>query len=207
MTTRGVLVAGGRGERLGPDAIKALAVVGGITLLARAIAVLAQVCDEIVIAAPAEIEPLPNARVPLRRVPDRAPGGCPLAGVVAAWDDGCDRAIVLGVDFPLMRPGALAALVARMDATPGARAVVPAPGARLQPLAAVYGSAACSALTVAFDEGERSIVWAVKRLAPQVLSDAELALLPGGLENFFNLNTPEDRDLAERRLGAGTAPA
>src|SRR5262249_25968749 len=114
--TRGVLLAGGEGERLGAGPIKALAIVGGITLLARAIAVLERVSDEIVIAAPAEVEPaLPSTTVPCRRVDDRAPGGCPLAGAVAAWEGPCERAVVLGVDFPLMRPEALAALAERMD--------------------------------------------------------------------------------------------
>lgn len=206
MTIRGVLLAGGRGERLGLDTVKALAVVGGVTLLERAIATLARVADEIAIAAPAALElPLPGARVPLRRVPDRAPGGCPLAGVVAGLEAGFDRAIVLGVDFPLIASATLAALLARLATAAGTLAVIPAPGGRLQPLAAVYAAQAGGRLTDAFDAGERSVVRAVERLAPLVLEDFDLAELPGGVENFFNLNTPEDLAATQRRFAAGAS--
>src|SRR5438093_861436 len=106
--TLGVIVAGGRGARLGLGRPKAFAEVGGMTLLARAEAVLAALCDAIVIAAPASLE-LPPHRFP--RVADATDAAVPLAGLVAGLAKlPFARAVALGVDFPLMRPEAFAAL-------------------------------------------------------------------------------------------------
>ena len=196
----GVIVAGGQGRRLALGRPKAFAVVGGRTLLARAEAVMAAVCGEVVIAAPADLA-LPAAQ--FTRVAD-APGGAgPLAGVVAGLRvlrEG--PALVLGVDFPLLRVETLRALIVHLGRAP---AVIPAPGGRLQPLAAVYGVAARIALDAAFVGGERSIVAAATALDPLVLGDAALAGIAGGVESFFNLNTPADLALAEDRLAARAA--
>ncbi|HEV2105150.1 MAG TPA: NTP transferase domain-containing protein, partial [Candidatus Eisenbacteria bacterium] len=67
----GVLLAGGRGARLGAGGPKALATLAGRTLLSRAHAILAAVCDAVVVVAPAALA-LPVA--PGERV-DHPPGG------------------------------------------------------------------------------------------------------------------------------------
>ena len=191
----GVVVAGGRGMRLGLGRPKAFAEIGGKTLLARAEEVLAVLCDEIVIAAPADL-PLPAHRFP--RVADVPGAAGPLSGIVAglrALRGG--PAIVLGVDFPLMRPETLGALLERLG---GESAVIPAPGGRLQPLAAVYAESAAESLGASLALGERSAVAAAMGLDPLVITDADLARLESGLECFFNLNTQEDLGEAERRL-------
>jgi molybdopterin-guanine dinucleotide biosynthesis protein A len=202
--TRGVLVAGGQGRRLGQDVPKALVTLGPGTLLDRALRTLLALADEVVVAAPESLElPRMDAEARVRRAIDRPPGGGPLAGVVAALDDGgFDRAVVLGVDFPFLSASALRAIVGRLDETPQPTAVVPAPGGRLQPLAAAYAPAGARALEAAFEAGERSIVRAVGRLEPRVLQDIELEAIAGGLDAFFNLNTPEDLLEAERRIAA-----
>jgi molybdopterin-guanine dinucleotide biosynthesis protein A len=204
MTTRGVLVVGGRGERLGLGLPKAHVLVGGETLLARALATLGRVCDEVVVAAPATMEVLlPTGAVPARRVADLEPGAGPLAGLVAGLEDaGFERAVALGVDFPFARSEALSVILSRLESA-GSPAAVPAPEGRLQPLFAAYARAAARPLATDFAAGERSVVRAVERLEPEVLPSHLLATLPGGLDNFFNLNTPEDLITAERRLGRG----
>ena len=204
MATRlGVLVAGGRGVRLGGASAKALTRLGRTTLLERALAVLAAVCDEVVVAAPAALElPVP----PGMRVAD-APGAAgPLAGVVAGLAARpYERAIVLGVDFPLVRAGALAALCAGLA---DRAALVPAPGGVPQPLVAVYAPRAAASLARSLERGATALTAAVLALEARLLADDELARLEGGLENFFNLNTPEDLAEAGRRLAAaGSVPA
>jgi molybdopterin-guanine dinucleotide biosynthesis protein A len=194
-TTLGVLVAGGHGSRLGPGGPKALVEIGGVTLLARALAILESVCAEVVVAAPPALAlPVPAAL----RVADIPGAGGPLAGVAAGL--GARRyelALVLGVDFPLMCPGALAALRERIGPE---TALVPAPGGRPQPLAAAYRPAAAGPLAAALERGERALVPAVLALGPRLLDDAALAGFEGGLDNFFNLNTPEDLAAAQRWL-------
>jgi len=193
----GVLVAGGRGSRLGAATPKALVPLGGVPLLERALAILSAVCDEVVVVAPAELAlPAPGAR----RVNDPPGASGPLAGVVAGLGArGYERAIVLGVDFPFVPAAALAALRERL----GARAaVVPAPAGVLQPLAAAYAPRAHAALAAALARGARALTAAVRALDPVIVAGPELEAIPGGAAGFFNLNTPADRDAAERRLGS-----
>jgi len=192
----GVIVAGGRGARLGSGP-KALVVLEGRTLLERAIETLSQCCDEWIVATSVDVD-LPVERARLVR---DAPGSAgPLAGVAAALAARAPSdALVLGVDFPLMRPQALAALAERRGS---AAAVLPAPGGSPQPLAAAYGAAACATLARAFAAGETSIRRAALALAPRLLDDLAIASLEGGAENFFNVNTPADLAEAARRLAA-----
>ena len=206
-TTLGILLAGGRGTRLGLGVPKALARVGGITLLERALDTLGRCCERVVVVAPRDLElaALPSAvgGGAVTRAFD--PGEGPLGATVAALAAGAfTRAALLGVDFPLMRAEMIAGLLARLayggagEAAPPA--VVPAPDGGPQPLAAAYAWSAVVALAEAFGRGERSIVTAVTDLGPRLLHAGELSDLPGGLENFLNLNRPEDLAAAERLL-------
>ncbi|MGH7643970.1 MAG: molybdenum cofactor guanylyltransferase, partial [Gemmatimonadales bacterium] len=203
--TLGVLVAGGAGSRLALGVPKALVRLGGVMLLERGIAILAAVCEEIVVSAPAEMAlPLPDmvssSRGPcaVRRADDPVGTAGPLAGMVAGLASvAFERAIVLGVDLPFIEPAALEALLQRM---PGRLAVVPAPGGFPQPLAAAYAPGASAKLALRLAGGERSPTRALGALDALLLGDRELARLPGGLDGFFNLNSPADLEAAERRL-------
>jgi molybdopterin-guanine dinucleotide biosynthesis protein A len=217
--TLGVLLAGGAGSRLGLGVPKALARVGDSTLLERGVRTLAELCGAIVVVAPgAFVLPLPAAgAVPVSRVLDPPEAAGPLAGMVAGLSSrDFARAIVLGVDFPLMTPATLRVLLARLDEARvafeamacGARAieaVIAAPGGIAQPLAAAYAPAARDVLARRLALGERAPSRAIASLQSIVLDDAAIAKLPGGREAFFNLNTPADLDEARRRVTAGAA--
>ena len=211
--TRGVLVAGGAGRRLGLGTPKALARLGGETLLDRSLATLAAVCDQVVVTAPVGLEPAlalavqgpagrGDVRVSFRADGPRGRTG-PLAGLVAglAGSD-FDRAVVLGVDLPFVRPALLEALLERLAAHD---AVVPVTDGFPQPLAAVYAPAAGAILDRVFAAGERSLIRALDSLDTLRLVDEVVARLPGGPDSFFNLNTGEDLAEAERRLTAREA--
>ena len=195
--TLGVIVAGGRGVRLGLGRPKAFAEIGGMTLLARAERTLAALCDAIVIAAPASLE-LPPHR--FARVTDVGDASVPLAGLVAGLAARpFARAVALGVDFPLMRPEMLAALLARLASR---AAVIPTPGGVAQPLAAAYAPVAAAALAASLARGERAVTVAALALDPLIVGDGELSRLEGGSACFFNLNTPDDLAEAERIFAA-----
>lgn len=215
--TLGVLVAGGAGERLGAGRPKAQVMLGGITLLERALRTLAPLCDDLVVAAPAHLAlPLPagistrSGGAP-RQVEDfpgtrgGARGGAPgpLAGMVAGLRAApFGRAVVLGVDFPCMETAFLAALLERLA---DVQAVVPAPGGIAQPLAAAYAPAAAPILAACHAGGEAAPTRALGSLAVRLLDDAGIARLPGGLDCLFNLNTAADLREAERRWAARAA--
>ena len=209
--TLAVLVAGGAGERLGAGVPKALAQLGGMTLLERAARALASVGDEVVVAAPRSLVlPLPAAVRArggslLRRVGDRPGARGPLAGMVAGLVDEAppfERALVLGVDFPFMEPVFLAALLERLG---DAQAVVPAPAGIIQPLAAAYAPTAAAILATCHAAGEGGPTRALRSLTVRQLDDAEIAHMPGGHGCLINLNTPGDWAQAERRMAARAA--
>jgi molybdopterin-guanine dinucleotide biosynthesis protein A len=206
MPTLGVLVAGGAGARLGAGVPKALARLGGGTLLARATGTLASACDEVVVVAPAALDLPRDPRA--RRVDDAAGASGPLAGMVAglaaaSWD----RAFVLGVDFPFLTATTVKALLERLDRArredPSADAVIPAPGGIAQPLAAAYAPRARDLLAARLAAGERAPGRALGALVTLALDDTALAAVPGGADAFFNLNTPADLAAARARFETG----
>ena len=201
MRTLGVLLAGGRGTRLGTGIPKALVVCGGRTLLARAAATLDALCDAVVVVAPRELGlPVPRAQ----RVDDPPGVRGPLAAMIAGLASRpFDEALVLAVDLPLVTERALSALRAlRGDAL----AVMAAPEALPQPLAAWYASAARASLDAALSSGERSVIAACRTLSPRLVRDAELESMPDGGGFQWNVNTFEDLARAERALAAGHPP-
>ena len=198
MRTLGVLLAGGRGTRMGAASPKALVTCGGQTLLARAMTTLERLCDPVVVVVPGEME-LPVSRTDRVDDPPGARGPLPamLAGLASRP---FDEALVLAVDLPLVTSSALSALRSlRGDAL----AVVPAPNALPQPLAAWYASGARAGLERAFASGERSVIVACMTLSPRLVRDAELEAFPEGGGFQWNVNTAEDLARAERMLAAG----
>jgi len=199
----GVIVAGGAGTRLGAGVPKARVVLAGETLLERAIRTVAAVCDPIVTVTPRDRRP--EARTNVEWVEDAPDGGGPLSGMVAGLAaEAYGRAIVLGVDFPFVRPSFLRSLLAALDAS-GAAAVIPAPAGIPQPLVAAFAPRAAAVFAAAHARGERSPSRAMMALDPHILTDDVLVTLDGGLENLMNLNTPEDLAAAERTLAARSA--
>ena len=187
----GVLIAGGAGERFGGP--KALARFHGATLVARAHAVLARACDDVVVVAPGTLDlPVPRSA----RVPDRFAGEGPLSALVAGLASRpFTRAFALGVDLPLVETVHVEALLAEWkdDA-----ALVPAPGGRAQPLAAVYAPAALPTLDGALAAGRRALVPAVMTLGPRLLDDAALESLGLAPACFADADTPEALARLER---------
>ena len=197
---RGVIVAGGRGRRLGLGVPKALVPLGGRTLLERAIATAREACDDIVVTVSRDERiDVPGATI----VSDPPESHGPLGGLIAGLEAGAfARAIGFGVDYPLVPGALLRALLARFDRDDGARAIVPRVGGMPQPLVAAYAPDATRRLRASMDAGERSLVAAVVALEPVWIDDAELADLPGGPDAWLNVNTREDLERARTRLAA-----
>jgi molybdopterin-guanine dinucleotide biosynthesis protein A len=166
-----------------------------MTLLERSRVVLGAACDEVVVVAPAALAlPVPGAE----RVMDPEGSEGPLGGLVAGLAARpFRRAIVLGVDFPLMRPSLLVVLVGML----GERAaVLPLAGGMPQPLAAVYGPESAVRLAACLAAGERAVMPAVAQLAPLVVRYEALAGPDNRLDCFLNVNVPGDLARAEALL-------
>jgi molybdopterin-guanine dinucleotide biosynthesis protein A len=200
MPTLAVVLAGGRGERMAAAAPKALLELEGSTLLERAVATARGACDQVVVAAPAEMR-LPDAGA--GRVADPPEAAGPLAGMVAGLRARrFDAAVVLAVDFPLATAATLRRLLERLvGARDGGRcAAVPSPGGVPQPLLAAYAPEAVAPLAAALAAGVRSPVAAVRELGVEWVTDDELARWPGGAGALLNVNTPQDLEKARAAL-------
>lgn len=185
-----VVLAGGRGRRLGAD--KALVRVGGTRLVDRVVEEVARIADPVVVAAGERHLPgLTVAQVPDVPVDDAGGAVGPLAGMVAGLRAVAPAplAAVVAVDLPGVRADVLLHLVARIG---DADAVVPEVAGRLQPLHAVFARSAEPVLAAALGAGERRVLAALELLAVVVVDEATLRAAGLGTDFARDVDTPED---------------
>jgi molybdopterin-guanine dinucleotide biosynthesis protein A len=175
----GVVLAGGRGRRLGGD--KAIVELEGRALVRYPLEALHEVCDEVAVVAKRDtILPSLAGMANLWIEPDEPRH--PLVGVAHALRLAMGRPVlVVAVDLPLIDAATLRAVLSA-DRT-GVAAVVPRAHGRLQPLCALYCPSALAGLGD-FDVTERAI---------DVVTALGIRELDGlDPMAFFNVNRPED---------------
>jgi molybdopterin-guanine dinucleotide biosynthesis protein A len=107
-------------------------------------------------------------------------------------------AVLVGCDLPFVTPQLFTHLLGVAD---DAQAVVPLDKAgRLEPLCAVYATAALPVVSELIAEGERKVSRLLDRLAMRTVAFAELERLDGANLFFENINSPEDYRRAAARL-------
>lgn len=192
----GVLLAGGLARRMG-GGDKCLKVLGGRTLLARAVERARPQVDELILNATGD--PARFAECGLDVIGDAVPGFAgPLAGVLA----GMERAAAhMGEDvwvatFPTDAPFFPGDLVARLrDAVmaQGADLACARSAGRSHPVFALWPVRLRGALRAALvEEGVRKVgLW----LARYRVAEVDFPTEP--VDPFFNINTPEDLTRAE----------
>lgn len=175
----GVVLAGGRGRRLGGG--KAVAQLCGRPMISYPLAALEAVLAEVVVVAKAETE-LPSLPSSTRLWSEPEPLQHPLIGLRTALELAAGRTVlVCAVDLPLVKP----ALVKRLAfAQPeSALAVVASQGDAIQPLLGRYSGRALELLQRA--DPEIPLRRAVGALEPQRIEVSDPLEL-------FNVNTPPD---------------
>lgn len=206
----GVILVGGLASRYGGEA-KGLARVGGRRIVDRVAAALRQVTDDLVVAGTPPGHPGAHAG-PLvagaRQLPDAAPGAGPLvalAGVLAAV---AAPTLVVAWDMPFVSPSLLGEL-RRVGEARAAAAVVPESDAagRVEPLCAYYAPAAAAAAAALVAAGERRMGALLDAVRAERLPLGRVLDFGEPRRVFLNVNTPGDRDAAERLLdGAPERP-
>ena len=194
-----VILAGGRGRRMG-GSDKALIDLGGQTLLTRIVARLTPQADAI--ALNANGDPRRFAAYGLPVLADETTGHQgPLAGILAGLEwaagEGLDQIMTVAADTPFFPPDLGQRLLGAVGAeTPIALAASAetGEGERRHPTFGIWPVVLRQDLRQAIDEGTRRIVqWADRHQAASVL-------FAGESDPFFNINTPQDVEHAERRL-------
>jgi len=191
----GVVLAGGRGRRIGGG--KATVELHGRPLLSYPVGALRAALGAVAVVAKAETElpPLPGVEVWLEPDEPRHP----LAGIVHALRVAQGRPVVVAAgDLPFVSTELVVDL-ACTDAG-GRPAVVPRAGGRLQPLLARYDAAAAEPLEQALQTGGGTLTAAVEALRPAVVEIADET-------PFFNVNVPEDLLTAAALMDRPDAPS
>ena len=155
----GYVLTGGRSSRFGSD--KALYPFRGKAMaLWVAEAVLAHVPTVTLVG-----DPNLHSSLGIPVIPDQVPGTGPLGGIVAALAHAkCQWCLIAACDMPLVGGAPLAALIGKA-ARSGGKAILPrTPDGRVQPLCAIYSTAARAPLEDALLDGVRKITEALERL-------------------------------------------
>lgn len=184
-----VILAGGRGRRLGRD--KATLEIGGETLIERAVRRMSSLADDIVVVArPGQRWSSWLDAAEARSVPDLWPYSGVLAGIaaglLAARRNWC---FVMACDMPFVNPD----LVRQMlSASLESDAVVPRLDVGVEPLHALYHRRCLPALLDALAQGRRRIISFHGPLRIHYHDTAAFAQIDPEHRSFFNINTPED---------------
>lgn len=192
----GLVLAGGASRRMGRD--KARLVVEGELLAVRVVRRLRAGCDRVLIAS-GDGDRLPG--IADGQVADAVPDAGPLAGILAGLEAARTPLVaVVAVDMPFADVAVLEVLASHWDGEVG---VVPRVDGRVQPLHAVYATAAAADLRRCLGEGRRGVVDVVTALGARVVDQDAWAAVDPTSRFAVNVNEPGDLD----RLADGPPPA
>ena len=197
----GIVLCGGRSTRMGQD--KASLRCGDETLLERAVRVVKEVADEvIVVARPVEDRDTgggnPFFGLPVVLVHDPIADLGPLAGIAAGLSASTtDLNIVIACDMPLIRAAVLRRL---LDLRGNADICLAVIDGRASPLCAVYRSSVAVAAQQLLAAGERRVMRLLDQVQTKRVDAAVFRDLDPDLDSFLSCNTPEDLRKAEQLL-------
>lgn len=193
----GVILAGGRGVRMGGDKPGALLL--GKPLLQWAVEAVEQVASPIVLAvAPGQALPVLTSREPMFVAEDLLPHRGPLSGIYTGLSTtGADHVLVAPCDAPLLQPALLRLLIGRKN---GVDAVVPEAKGRPEPSIGVYAKSCLGALVEALNGSDRSLTGLLSRLTVDLVPEALVREADPDLRSFHNANTREGLQEIEAML-------
>ncbi len=188
---QGFILVGGESSRMGQD--KARLRFGGQSSVQLIAAAIRQVTQSVTTVGWTDQAPdaLPN-------IPDLRTGWGPIAGIEAALrHSSCRYALVVACDFPFVTGDLFERLLSFSDESD---AIVPVQGdERPQPLCAVYRVETClPAAEAAIAAGGHSPRALLDRVQARYLPFSLISDLSGSGNFFFNLNTPENYEQAQR---------
>jgi molybdopterin-guanine dinucleotide biosynthesis protein A len=206
-TAAGIILAGGRGERMGRRD-KGLLRVAGTPVVERVRQALAPVFGEIVLSAR---DPGPYRPFGLPHAPDLFQARSSLTGIHGGLSAiQADYGFVVACDAPFPRPALIGLLLQHVQ--PGVDVVIPRLGRGFrEPLFAVYSRRCLPFMAEQLSRGDCKII----RFFPQVnvveVEEGELRSADPELISFVNANTPRElgravllalgREAPERRAG------
>lgn len=186
-----IILAGGNSQRMGSD--KANLLLGGQTLLQRAIATMQQIFPHVIVSVRQ-----PRPEINLQQICDETPNAGPLAGLVSAMSHVTTPwAFAVACDMPFIKPAVVELLAKHRFQC---QAVVPVVHNYPQPLAAFYASSCLDTIRTHFSSGEKNSLRAIlEQLQVRYVDETELMQADPALRSFFDLDTPQDVKIAKKR--------
>lgn len=203
-----LIMAGGRSTRFGSDKLAA-SVSGRTPLLAYTLARVAPWFAETVVVhgqggPPPGLERGPGAQPPpVRFAADYLPGGGPLVGLISGLS-ACrtEWAFVLAADMPFVERALVDLLWKYASETDDADVVVPVTPRGIEPLCAFYRRSVKGAARTAADARKRRVIAFFDEVRVVEIAEADSRSVDPELVSFFNINTVEDLQAAQRTAAA-----
>ncbi len=199
MDTSGIILAGGKGLRLGRD--KVLETVGNRGLLEQVILGVSSLCKDIIVVTATE-RSIPEAicHPRLKVVSDLFPGKGPLGGIytgLVTSDYSCN--LVVASDMPFLNEALLRYMIKLTDSFD---IVVPRVGDMVEPLHAVYSKECLATIEGMFRQESLSVNHLLRLVRTRYVDTAEIDRFDPRHLSFFNINTKADMEKA-RELARG----
>ncbi|MYE91023.1 molybdenum cofactor guanylyltransferase [Candidatus Poribacteria bacterium] len=200
ITVTGVILAGGQSRRMGRN--KALMRLGDEPLIVHVIRQMKSVTDELLLITN---EPGLYTSLKLPTYTDILPDMGALGGLHAGLSYAANSTVIcVGCDMPLLRPNLLSHLVTLLedyDAVVPCVQAVDRPTPIFQTLSAVYSKRCLSVIDEMLAVDELRVHALYDRIDARIVQPHEWqAFDPQGL-SFFNINTPEDFEKADKYIG------
>lgn len=186
--------AGGRSSRMGQD--KALIPIAGKRLIEHVLEQLQGMSDDLLITSN---HPRTLADLNIRLVADKHPGRGALYGLQTALQAALhDHVLVVACDMPFISRTLLEHM---QSLIPQADIIVPELESGYEPLLAIYRRSTClPALERSLQDKKHRMISFFPAVAVSAINAETIDRLDPGRLSFFNINTPEDAQMAERML-------
>ena len=191
MAITGIVVAGGKGTRLG-GCDKAFLRIDDEPIIVRTLRTLRSLCSQTVVVTQ---HPERFRAFQTEVTTDVFPGCGPLAGIHAGLRAAREAyAFVVACDMPSLDPEVVRFLVERVGSDPerGPDAVVPQWEGDVEPLHAVYAARCAAGIERCLRRGEHSVRDFLQTVRVDYVPEVVVARLPGAARSFTNINTPTE---------------
>lgn len=184
-----IILAGGESRRMGRD--KATLDFLGQPLIQASIDTM-QRLFAVTLLSVRQLRP----EIQLTQVLDGQHDGGPLTGLLSAMAKVTTPWVfAVGCDMPFVSAALIEQLAVRRT---GYQAVVPVVQGRAQPLLAFYSREGRDMMRASLASGDKSLLGALRQLQVCYVDEAELLVSDPQLRSFFDLDTPQDVEVAVR---------
>ncbi len=200
MVTSCIILAGGKGLRLGYD--KTLETIGNRSLLHQVVSCISLFCSDVIVVTDRErsISQV-ISRPKLRIVTDAFPGRGPLGGIYTglATSDSFYN-LVVASDMPFLNQALLRYMI---ELSADFDLVVPRVGNLADPLHAVYTKSCLAPIEYMLKQGKLSVLDLFSLVRVRYVEAKEIDRFDPKHLSFFNVNTEADLEMARELAGGG----